>query len=240
MKTAVFWYRIMDLMANQKTIACSFLGAVKYAEGLALQREIHEKVRKDDYVSDGALLLLEHYPVITNGRFGKDDNFVLPVKELEKRGIEVFRTERGGDVTFHGPGQLVAYPVIDLRAFNLGAKAYVRALEETLIRVLDEFGISSGRKKGYPGVWTEKGKIASIGVAVKNGVTMHGCALNVNTDLDYFSLIVPCGISDAQVTSIKGLTAKEYEVEDVSELFVRKIGEVLNTSPAGEIIMKSV
>lgn len=240
MKTAGFWYRIMGLMANQKTIACSFLGTVRYADGLALQREIHEKVRQGEYVSDGALLLLEHYPVITNGRFGKDDNFVLPVKELEKRGIDVFRTERGGDVTFHGPGQLVSYPIIDLRAFNLGAKAYVRALEETLIRVLGEFGISSGRRKGYPGVWTDKGKIASIGVAVKNGLTMHGCALNVNTDLDYFSLIVPCGIKNARVTSIKEFTGKGYEVEDVSELFVRKIGEVLNTSPAGEIIIKNV
>src|SRR5690606_27724096 len=142
----------------------------------------------------------------------KGGNFLLPEDEIKRRGVEIHRTGRGGDVTFHGPGQLVSYPIIRLRDFGLGARAYVRALEETIIRTLADYGIEGGRRDGYPGVWTAGRKIASIGVAVRGGVTMHGSALNVNTDLSYFSLIVPCGITDVTVTSMNEILRKKLNV----------------------------
>lgn len=202
-----------------------YLGLLEYSSGLTLQNEYHRKLKEKD-CGDGFLFLLQHYPVITDGRFGKGGNFLLPEEEITKRGVQVYRTERGGDVTFHGPGQLVAYPIISLRGFNLGAKSYVRALEETLILLLSEYGIGAERREGYPGVWTGGGKIASIGVSVKNGITMHGCALNVNTDLSYFSLIVPCGIEGAGVTSMENLLGRDFDVTGVSDRFVRCFCEV--------------
>jgi len=207
------------------TISCEWRGTVPYADGLALQNERAEAVRKNG--SRGSLILLEHPPVLTNGRFGKGGNFVASEDEIKKRGVEVHRTGRGGDVTFHGPGQLVSYPVISLREFGLGARAYVRALEETIIRTLGDFGVEGARKDGYPGVWTGGGKIASIGVAVGGGVTMHGSALNVNTDLSYFSLIIPCGISGVTVTSMQEILGRALDVKDVALSYARNFGEVL-------------
>lgn len=206
-------------------ISCEWRGTVPYADGLALQNEKAEAVRNGG--SGGSLLLLEHPPVLTDGRFGKGGNFVASDDEIRKRGVEMHRTGRGGDVTFHGPGQLVSYPVINLREFGLGARAYVRALEETIIRTLGDYGVEAARKEGYPGVWAGGGKIASIGVAVRGGVTMHGSALNVNTDLSYFSLIVPCGISGVKVTSMQEILGKELDVEDVAMSYARNFGAVL-------------
>ena len=179
--------------------------------------------------SSGYLFLLEHYPVITNGRFGNDDNFVLSVSQIEKLGIEVYKSERGGDLTYHGPGQLVCYPIINLRAFNLGVKAYIALLETVIINLLSEFNIDSYRREGYPGVWTNGQKIASIGVSVKNGITMHGSALNVSTDLDSFSLIVPCGISDVQVTSMERVLDAQVPMKDVVASFIKHFKIVFNT-----------
>lgn len=206
-------------------ISCEWRGTVPYADGLTLQNERAEAVRKNG--SGGTLLLLEHPPVLTDGRFGKGGNFVASEDEIKRRGVEVHRTGRGGDVTFHGPGQLVSYPVISLREFGLGARAYVRALEETIIRTLRDFDVESARREGYPGVWTSGGKIASIGVAVRGGVTMHGSALNVNTDLSYFSLIVPCGISGVTVTSMQEILGKRLDVKDVAMSYAQNFGEVL-------------
>lgn len=214
------------------TISCEWRGTVPYADGLALQNERVEAVRNG---SHGALILLEHPPVLTDGRFGKGGNFVASEDEIKERGVDIHRTGRGGDVTFHGPGQLVSYPVISLREFGLGARAYVRALEETIIRTLGDFGVNGARKDGYPGVWTGGGKIASIGVAVRGGVTMHGSALNVNTDLSYFSLIVPCGISGVTVTSMSEILGKVLDVREVATSYARNFGEVL----AAEIVFKS-
>ena len=205
---------------RKKVVKWDYLGLVEYATGLTLQEEYHRKLKEKNCGGDGFLLLLQHYPVITDGRFGKGGNFLLPEEEIRKKGVRVYRTERGGDVTFHGPGQLVAYPVINLRKFTLGAKSYVRALEETLILLLSEYGVKAERRAGYPGVWTGGGKIASIGVSVKNGITMHGCALNVNTDLNYFSLIIPCGIEGAEVTSMKNVLGGDIDIKNVSDRFV--------------------
>ena len=207
------------------TISCEWRGTVPYADGLSLQNERAEAVRKNG--SRSSLILLEHPPVLTDGRFGKGGNFVASEDEIKRRGVEIHRTGRGGDVTFHGPGQLVSYPVISLRGFGLGARAYVRALEETIIRTLRDFGVEGARKEGYPGVWTDGWKIASIGVAVRGGVTMHGSALNVNTDLSYFSLIIPCGISGVTVTSMQEILGKELDIRDVATSYARNFGEVL-------------
>ena len=207
-------------------ISWEYLGTVSYSDGLALQNERRERLRAGGSGADGFLLLLQHHPVITDGRFGRGGNIILTPEAMEKRGVELYKTERGGDVTFHGPGQLVAYPIINLRAFDLGAKSYVRALEETVIRVLGDFGMQGVSLEGYPGVWAYGGKIASIGVSVRSGVTMHGCALNVNTDLTYFSMIIPCGLEGVMVTSMKDILGEEADFEAVTQSFIRRFGEV--------------
>ncbi len=216
----------MDKPKN--TVICQYLNQIRYEDALTIQQKAYEKIKLSNGRS-GYLFLLEHSPVITNGRFGNDDNFVLPVGQIEKLGIEVYKSERGGDLTYHGPGQLVAYPIIDLRAFNLGVKAYITSLEQVLINLLSEFGIDSDRREGYPGVWTGGEKIASIGVSVKNGITMHGSALNVSTDLEGFSLIVPCGISDVRVTSMEKTLGAEVQMKDVVKSFIRQFETVFNT-----------
>lgn len=214
--------------ARRKVIEWDYLGRVEYSRGLTLQGEYHMRLKEKECGVDGFLLLLEHNPVITDGRFGRGGNFVLTEEEIAQKGVRVYRTERGGDVTFHGPGQLVAYPIINLRGFGMGAKSYVRALEDTLIILLSEYGIMAGRREGYPGVWTDGKKIASIGVSVKNGITMHGCALNVNTDLSYFSLIVPCGIKDAEITSMKSILESDIDMKTVSDRFIRSFCRVFD------------
>ena len=216
--------------SEKNSVTCQYINKIRYEEALQIQEDAHQKIKLSEPKTAGYLFLLEHYPVITNGRFGNDENFVFPVSQIEKLGIEVYKSERGGDLTYHGPGQLVAYPVIDLRAFNLGVKAYIVSLEQVLINLLSDFGINSCRREGYPGVWTNAQKIASIGVSVKNGITMHGSALNVSTDLDSFSLIVPCGISDVQVTSMERVLDTQVLMEDVVESFIRHFKIVLNTS----------
>ncbi|MEE9238717.1 MAG: lipoyl(octanoyl) transferase LipB, partial [Thermodesulfobacteriota bacterium] len=170
------------LQNNQVFWEC--LNKISYKDALQIQKDAHKKIKHSIPKTGGYLFLLEHYPVITNGRFGSDENFVLPISQIEKLGIEVCKSERGGDLTYHGPGQLVAYPIINLRAFNLGVKAYIASLEQVIINLLSDFAINSCRRDGYPGVWTDTEKIASIGVSVKNGITMHGSALNVSTDLN--------------------------------------------------------
>src|ERR1700688_4666971 len=177
------------------------LGTVDYATGLRLQRQLVAS-RKEEKIGD-VLLLLEHSPVITLGRNAKAANVVASPEMLAERGVELFECDRGGDVTFHGPGQLVGYPIFDLRGFSspngqrrtLGAVEYVRRLEEVLIRTSADFRIAAERVAGLTGVWTTRieAKIAAIGVHISRGVTSHGFAFNVNTDLEYFKLIIPCG-----------------------------------------------
>ena len=160
---------------------------------------------------ENTLLLLEHPPVITLGRNARLANVLAPPEFLAQQGVELFDIDRGGDVTFHGPGQLIAYPIFDLRSFDpkVGAVEYVRRLEEVLIRTCSDFGVGTQRIKGLTGVWTyalpdkPEAKIAAIGVHISRSVTTHGFALNVSTDLDFFSLIVPCGITGKPVTSLE-------------------------------------
>jgi lipoyl(octanoyl) transferase len=245
------------------------LGQLDYAEGLRLQRKLVE-LRKSGNIGD-VLLLLEHTPVITLGRNAKTVNVLASTEVLAARGVEVFECDRGGDVTFHGPGQIVGYPIFDLRAFEksqipglssqklriglsesatrrktLGAVDYVRRLEEVLIRTCGGFGIPTKRIAGLTGVWHDteeeaerasaahqgpdisrrEGKIAAIGVHISSSVTSHGFALNVNTELSYFDLIVPCGIAAKPVTSMERELGRKLDLNEVAHAVSRNIGSV--------------
>jgi lipoyl(octanoyl) transferase len=230
------------------------LGQLDYGEGLRLQRMLVE-LRKAGEIGD-VLLLLEHTPVITLGRNAKTANVLASTEALAARGVEVFECDRGGDVTFHGPGQLVGYPIFDLRSHELasldadlrsrpfagggaratqptrrtlGAVDYVRRLEEVLIRSCADFGISTRRVAGLAGAWTAAepaAKIAAIGVHISRSVTSHGFALNVNTDLSFFNLIVPCGITTKPVTSMQKELGRGIELNDVAQSVARNFGRV--------------
>jgi lipoyl(octanoyl) transferase len=177
------------------------LGRQAYGPIWDLQRELARQ-RLSGELGDDVLLLVEHEPVVTLGRGTRGDSLPLAPAELAGRGIEVHEVERGGDVTYHGPGQLVGYPIFDLRNHREDLHWYLRTLETALVRALDALGIPAGAIPGLTGVWTRDRKIASIGIHVKQWVTYHGFALNVTTDLSYFDLIVPCGIRDVVMTSV--------------------------------------
>jgi lipoyl(octanoyl) transferase len=246
------------------------LGSLDYSTGLRLQEKL-VAMRKDGRIGD-ALLLLEHTPVITLGRNAKSSNVLASPEMLAQRAVEVFECDRGGDVTFHGPGQLVAYPIFDLRSFpsesasrkTLGAVEYVRRLEEVLIRTCADFGIPAKRIAGLTGVWTgeddshpkkqelaesstqpdgrgrpsprESGlsehpeaKIAALGVHISRAVTSHGLALNVNTDLSFFDLIVPCGIPFKPVTSMQKELGRAIPMQDIAHALTRNFGTVFRS-----------
>ncbi len=177
------------------------LGCRPYAEVLELQRELRRR-RIEGELDEDVLLLVEHPPVITLGRGTRTSSLPISPAELRRHGVEVFEVERGGDVTFHGPGQLVGYPILDLRGHRQDLHWYLRSLEDVLIGALGHFRIEADRNPGLTGVWTAGRKIASIGIHVKQWVTLHGFALNVTTDLDRFDLIVPCGIRQVVMTSV--------------------------------------
>ncbi len=177
------------------------LGRQAYAPVWELQRQLARQ-RLSGELGHDLLLLVEHEPVITLGRGSRPGSLPLSPAELSQRGIELHEVERGGDVTYHGPGQLVGYPIFDLREHREDLHWYLRTLETALVRALDTLGIPAGVVPGFTGVWTRGRKIASIGVHVKQWVTYHGFALNVNTELSYFDLIVPCGIPDVVMTSV--------------------------------------
>jgi lipoyl(octanoyl) transferase len=250
------------------------LGTLDYASGLRLQQKLVQ-LRKDGRIGD-VLLLLEHTPVITLGRNAKAANVIASHEKLAERGVEIFECDRGGDVTFHGPGQLVGYPIFDLRGLNsvdgkrktLGAVEYVRRLEDVLIRTCADFRISAERVAGLTGVWTTLGrvdtglrpvrggpearpdkevivaptgpeprfhtnhseaKIAAIGVHISRGVTSHGFALNANIDLDFFNLIIPCGITSRPVTSMAKELGQQLSLSEVAHSVSRNFGVVFQS-----------
>ncbi|MBO0798780.1 MAG: lipoyl(octanoyl) transferase LipB [Blastocatellia bacterium] len=202
------------------------LGSMPYAEAHALQQELVEK-RKLDEIQD-QLLLLEHPHVITLGRAANGANVLIDEAARARFGVELFETGRGGDVTYHGPGQLVGYPIIKLAPDRCDIRRYVRDLEEVLIRTAADFGIAAGRIEGLIGVWVGKEKLAAIGVRVSRWVTMHGFAFNVTTDLAYFRLIVPCGITDRGVTSLEKLLGRSVEIAEVAQSVTRHFGQVFS------------
>ena len=249
------------------------LGTVDYATGLRLQQQL-VSLRKEEKIAD-VLLLLEHQPVITLGRNAKAANIIASSELLTRRGVELFECDRGGDVTFHGPGQIVGYPIFDLRGFadpagkrkTLGVIEFVRRLEEVLIRTCADFAIPTKRVPGLTGVWTDppslssaensttlssraeendsknrslesrdlgfgveaEAKLAAIGVHISRFVTSHGFALNVNTDLSYFNLIVPCGITTKPVTSMQQELGKPLDLNAVAESISRNFGTVFSS-----------
>jgi lipoyl(octanoyl) transferase len=202
------------------------LGVVPYAEALAMQRALVEE-RKAERIPD-LLLLLQHPPVITVGVKGDGgrSNVIASPQRLAELGIEVSETGRGGDVTYHGPGQIVGYPILDLRPDRCDVHRYVRDLEEVMIRACADYGISAGRIKGLSGAWVGREKIGAIGVRISRWVTSHGFAFNVSTDLDHFKLIVPCGISDGGVTSLEKATGRRLPLPEVEDALVTHLGDV--------------
>jgi lipoyl(octanoyl) transferase len=212
------------------------LGRMEYAAALALQQQVCA-LRQQEQIGD-VLLLVEHPPVLTLGRNAQRQHVVAGDEALAQRGISLFETNRGGDVTYHGPGQLVGYPVLNLRGFtpSIGIVDYLRKLEEVLIRACAEYGVLTERVAGRSGVWTLPGgaipekKIAALGVHVARGVTTHGFALNVTTDLTDFGLIVPCGISDRGVTSLEAEVEPDPapSLEQVSHAVARHFGRVFD------------
>jgi lipoyl(octanoyl) transferase len=212
------------------------LGTVDYATGLKLQQQL-VALRKEEKIGD-VLLLLEHSPVITLGRNAKAANVIASPELLAQRGVELFECDRGGDVTFHGPGQIVGYPIFDLRGFaapdgkrkTLGVIEFVRRLEEVLIRTCADSAIPSKRIPGLTGVWTEgEAKLAAIGIHISRFVTSHGFALNVNPDLSYFDLIVPCGITSKPVTSMQSALGRALDLNAVAESISRNFGVVFQS-----------
>jgi lipoyl(octanoyl) transferase len=220
-----------------RVINVLYLGRVDYSIALELQQTLVRLVKEGRIAH--TLLLLEHPPVITMGRSAGEKNIVASREFLSANGVELHETDRGGDVTFHGPGQLVGYPIFDLRAFEprIGAVDFIRKLEEVLIRTCGDLGVVTERIPGLTGVWTQNdipGKIAAIGVHISRAVTSHGFALNVNTNLDYFKLIVPCGITDKPVTSLEQEMAQSAlsrgralpSLDDLAEQVARNFGRV--------------
>ncbi len=219
------------------TIDVRRLGRVAYAAGLELQQQLVEE-RRAGAIGD-ALLLLEHPPVITTGARarGARTNVVAPADVLAREGVEIFDTGRGGDVTYHGPGQLVGYPIFDLRPDRQDVHQYVRDLEEALILAIARFGITGTRVPGLSGVWVgerdREEKIAAIGVRISRWITSHGFALNVNTDLRHFQLIVPCGIADRGVTSIARVLGRAVPMADVEDAVVDGMQQVFGAPVPG-------
>ncbi|KUO70502.1 MAG: octanoyltransferase [Clostridia bacterium BRH_c25] len=210
------------------------LGRCDYKKALDVQYDILEKRQKGE-IGD-TLILVEHSPVITLGRNAAESNVVVPEKYLKDNGIGLYHIERGGDVTYHGDGQIVGYPIVSLRDKGIGIREFVEKLEETFITLLKEnYGIKSGISTEFPGVWVGNNKIAAVGLAVKRGVTMHGFAFNVNTNLEHFKLIVPCGISGKSVTSIQKLTGKIIEFDYVNKLVLDYFCKIFNYDGSEEL-----
>ena len=204
----------------------SYLGRVPYARACALQERLVEARRRGE--APDTLLLLEHPPVVTLGRTAHLENVLLDRGALSARGIELHEAGRGGDVTFHGPGQLIGYPVVGLRAARRDAHGYLRHLEEGLIRVAAAFGVTAGRVPGLTGVWVGREKLAAIGVRIGTGwITSHGFALNVGDDLSGFQTIVPCGIRDRGVTSLSRALGTPLSIEEVAPVAAEEVARAL-------------
>lgn len=206
------------------------IGRMHYAKALEIQMRLHELIR--NALIPDTLILVEHDPVITIGRSGKHENIVATEEYLKHEGVSVYEVTRGGDVTYHGPGQIVGYPIFNLNNYGKDIKLFIRNIENTFIELLKrEFGIDAHYdEKKYTGVWVGDEKITAIGIAVKQWVTMHGFAFNVNTNLDHFKWIVPCGIYDKGVTSLEKLTGHKHDFQKMNGIVAEYLAEMFRVN----------
>jgi len=200
------------------------LGRRDYKEVWDLQKTLH--ARRVSGAIPNTLILVEHDPVITMGKSGKQGNVLFPVGSLKSKGVDFYHIERGGDATFHGPGQLVGYPIFNVKDGLAGIKSFIAHMEEAVIATLADFGIDGYVKEKMIGVWTQTGKICSIGIAVQRWVSFHGFALNVNTDLSYFDLIVPCGLKNVEMTSMERMLGQSVAMDKVRESAIANFSKV--------------
>ena len=232
---------------KNKNINLIDLGQKTYQEALTIQEHYFNQIidikrtnrREQTQVpTENYLLWVEHTPVITLGKSGKDKHLLLDEKQLEEKGIEYYSTNRGGDITFHGPGQIVGYPILDLDNFFTDIHKYLRFLEELIILTLKEYGLTSERSPGETGVWLDVGKLTArkmcaLGVRSSRWVTMHGFAFNVNADLSYFGNIVPCGIADKSVTSLQKELGYRLNIEDVKDKLKKHLASIFKMELIG-------
>ncbi len=219
----------MSISTSKKTCIAPYLGTVSYEVALKLQQEL-KQARTEGRIGD-VILLLQHPSVLTVGQFKGGEDITVPPETLAREGIAVFHTDRGGGITYHGPGQLVGYPILDLRENGLGVREYIWKLEGAIIKTLLALGIRGYRLAGYPGVWANGKKVCSIGIHVSHGITTHGFALNVNNDLRYFEkYIKPCGLTGEMMTSISELLGRHVAMEEIIEKLLSSFSEVFGLS----------
>jgi lipoate-protein ligase B len=204
------------------------LGSMEYQAAYQLQKSIHRQ-RVDGKISD-VLLLLEHPPTITIGKSGTLDNVLISKERLAREGMSLFFIDRGGDVTYHGPGQLVGYPILDLRERGKDLHRYVRSLEEVILRTLRDFSIDGNRDESHPGVWVHGEEVAAIGLSLRRWVSMHGFALNISNDLEHFSFINPCGFWDREATSMSKVLGRKIPMEEVTTRLVSHFCDIFDFS----------
>ena len=209
---------------HQRTVLSVELGRTRYGECLQVQRRALD-LRSRGRIPD-VLLMTEHDHVYTLGAGGEADHLLASEEELRRRGAEFVRTDRGGGITYHGPGQLVGYPILDLTDYNADLHRYLRDLERVIILALGDFGIAGSRVPGYSGVWVGHDKICALGIRTRRWITMHGFALNISTDLSYFGRIIPCGIFDMGVTSMQEALGREVRAEEVTSAVRLQFGRV--------------
>jgi len=212
---------------EQRIIDVRHEGRIRYAPALDLQMDLHAK-RVAGTIPD-TILLLEHDPVFTLGRQGRRDSLLVSEDELLRRGIDLHHIDRGGDITYHGPGQVVAYFIVDISQRNKDIKRLIHALEEAMIRTAARYELDAARDEHYPGVWVDDGKIGAVGLRIDQGVTRHGIAFNVNTNLDDFRLINPCGIIDKSVTSLQKELGRDVSMDTVTDALGKHLVELLGT-----------
>lgn len=207
-----------------RTGCCLQLGIEKYDQMLQLQTSLNQ-ARRAGAIPD-TVIFLEHAPCFTVGRRGGFEHILVSDSVLQNQGIMVYETDRGGDITYHGPGQLICYPIINLDDYGRDVHLYARRMEETLVRTLEFFGIVAGRKQGYPGVWVGQSKIAAEGISVRHWITMHGVSLNVCPNMFHFSLIVPCGITEYGVTSMEEVLGGKVDIAEVRKEMCYQFSQV--------------
>ena len=218
----------MSISTGNKVCTANYLGILPYEFALKLQQGLM-LARAEGNIPD-VLLLLQHPPVFTIGRFRGGEDLVVPPEKLTQEGIALFHTNRGGGITYHGPGQLVGYPILDLKQSDLGVRQYIWKLETVIINLMLALGIQGHRVANYPGVWIGEGKVCSIGIHVSRHITMHGFALNVSNDLQYFEYIKPCGLGSEVMTSLSQILGHQVEVESIVDNLLHSFSETFGLS----------